>query len=74
MLTSLATLVYPTEMTNHWVDKGVVLPEEYPGGRFGDELDMAGAILFLASRAGGFVNGQILISDGGKLGTIPATY
>ncbi|KAK5046463.1 hypothetical protein LTR84_008266 [Exophiala bonariae] len=64
-------LVCPEEMTNHWVEKKIILPEEYPGGRFGDELDMAGAILFLASRAGGYINGEILLADGGKLGTVP---
>jgi len=36
-----------------------------PAGRAGNEKDMAGAILYLASRAGVFVNGQAIIPDGG---------
>ena len=45
-----------------------------PLGRIGDDRDMAGAILYLASRAGAYVNGNILIVDGGRLGTYPSTY
>ncbi|KAJ9103863.1 hypothetical protein QFC21_002325 [Naganishia friedmannii] len=36
-----------------------------PAGRPGDEKDMAGAVLFLASRAGVYLNGQELHPDGG---------
>ncbi len=38
-----------------------------PAGRWGVPEDVAGAALFLASRASNFVNGQILYVDGGIL-------
>ncbi|RYP72667.1 hypothetical protein DL769_004409 [Monosporascus sp. CRB-8-3] len=42
--------------------------------RTGDEQDMAGAILYLASRAGAYCNGTVIFSDGGRLGTFPSTF
>jgi len=41
-----------------------------PAGRWGDPDDLAGATVFLASRASDFVNGQIIYVDGGILATI----
>ncbi len=41
-----------------------------PAGRWGDPDDLAGAAIFLASKASDFVNGQILYVDGGILATI----
>ncbi|KAI1079493.1 hypothetical protein F5B20DRAFT_166540 [Whalleya microplaca] len=45
-----------------------------PAARTGSEEDFAGVILFLASRAGGYVNGEVLLTDGGRLSQVPATY
>ena len=39
--------------------------ESYPLGRIGEPEDIAGAAVFLASRAGNFVTGQTLVIDGG---------
>jgi NAD(P)-dependent dehydrogenase (short-subunit alcohol dehydrogenase family) len=36
-----------------------------PLGRYGAETDIAGAALFLASRAGRYVNGATIAVDGG---------
>lgn len=36
--------------------------------------DMAGATLFLASRAGAYVNGAVWLVDGGRVGTVASTY
>jgi NAD(P)-dependent dehydrogenase (short-subunit alcohol dehydrogenase family) len=47
-----------------------VIPEERPG----DEQDIAGAILFLVSQAGAYINGNVLVTDGGRLGVVPSTY
>ena len=48
--------------------------DSIPEKRAGDELDATGAVLFLASRAGAYVNGNVLILDGGRLGMMPSTY
>lgn len=36
--------------------------------------DMAGTILFLASRAGAYVNGAVWLVDGGRVGTVASCY
>ncbi|MBT1695707.1 gluconate 5-dehydrogenase [Fulvivirgaceae bacterium PWU4] len=41
-----------------------------PAGRWGNPDDLAGTIVFLASGASDFVNGQIIYVDGGILATI----
>lgn len=33
-----------------------------------------GLILYLATRAGAYVNGNMSITDGGRLGLFPSTY
>ena len=45
-----------------------------PLERAGTEEDMAGLILFLASRAGAYCNGTMHLSDGGRLSMFPSTY
>jgi NAD(P)-dependent dehydrogenase (short-subunit alcohol dehydrogenase family) len=41
------------------------LVRRYPLRRIGEPEDIAGAAVFLASRAGGFITGQTLVLDGG---------
>jgi NAD(P)-dependent dehydrogenase (short-subunit alcohol dehydrogenase family) len=38
-----------------------------PLGRIGEKEDVAGACMFLSSRAGAFVNGATIALDGGSL-------
>lgn len=45
-----------------------------PSQKFGGPTEMAGAILYLASRAGSFTNGNVLLCDGGRAAVIPSTY
>jgi NAD(P)-dependent dehydrogenase (short-subunit alcohol dehydrogenase family) len=45
-----------------------------PLQKTGDEQDMAGTILYLASRAGAYLNGLILVIDGGRLTLLPGSY
>ena len=45
-----------------------------PAERTGSEEDFAGTVLFMASRAGSYLNGEVLVSDGGRLSQLPATY
>ncbi len=39
--------------------------ERIPAGRWGDPEDLAGAAVFLASSASDYVNGEVLVVDGG---------
>jgi NAD(P)-dependent dehydrogenase (short-subunit alcohol dehydrogenase family) len=41
--------------------------DHIPAGRWGEPLDLMGTVVFLASRASDYVNGQILAVDGGYL-------
>ncbi|OCT45002.1 short chain dehydrogenase/reductase family [Cladophialophora carrionii] len=45
-----------------------------PATRTGDEQDMAGVILWLCSRAGAYINGCVVVTDGGRLGVVPSSY
>ncbi len=49
-------------------------PDACPSERTGSEQDFAGAILFLASPAGAYINGETMVSDGGRLAQLPAAY
>ena len=42
--------------------------ERIPAGRWGEPADLAGAAVFLASSASDYVNGHVLVVDGGWLG------
>jgi 2-deoxy-D-gluconate 3-dehydrogenase len=42
--------------------------ERIPAGRWGEPSDLAGAAVFLASSASDYVNGHILVVDGGWMG------
>jgi NAD(P)-dependent dehydrogenase (short-subunit alcohol dehydrogenase family) len=54
--------------------KGVIDVNVIPAGRTGDEEDVAGAVLYMASRAGAYLNGSVVVMDGGRLGVLPSTY
>ena len=45
-----------------------------PAGRIGTEEDMEGTILYMASRAGAYLNGKIMLIDGGRLSMLPSAY
>ena len=52
----------------------VVPAENSPAERTGSEEDFAGTILYMASRAGAFLNGETLVTDGGRLSQLPSVY
>ncbi|OTA98768.1 hypothetical protein M426DRAFT_325721 [Hypoxylon sp. CI-4A] len=66
---------YPSEMTEEFISKTKEWPKNVvPEQRLGDPEDIAGAILFLVSRAGAYINGNVLVTDGGRLGVMPSSY
>jgi NAD(P)-dependent dehydrogenase (short-subunit alcohol dehydrogenase family) len=44
--------------------------DKIPQGRFGQMEDVAGAVVFLASKASAYVTGQVIPIDGGYLASI----
>jgi gluconate 5-dehydrogenase len=63
-LTDLNTALVANAEFNAWVCKRT------PAGRWGRPEELAGAAVFLASRASDFVNGQMLVVDGGLLAAL----
>jgi 3-oxoacyl-[acyl-carrier protein] reductase len=48
-------------------ERGAAIKKEIPLGRFGQDGDLDGALLLLASDAGRFITGTTLVVDGGQL-------
>ena len=65
---------YIVDKTKKITEEGVFSRAYQPAERAGSVEDMAGLTLYMASRAGAFVNGSVMLVDGGKLATMPATY
>ncbi len=57
-----------TEALQNDPDRYRSILERIPAGRWGDVDDFKGAAVFLASAASDFVNGEILVVDGGWMG------
>lgn len=76
----LTKAVFPSELASGLIgsrDPGKEAPTDdkfIPSRRFGGAEEMGGAILYLASRAGGFTNGMILLNDGGRAAVMTASY
>lgn len=76
--------LYHSEMAEHVFDtegiKGPGISDgSFPRGmipltRGGAEQDMAGLVVWMASASGGYLNGTIIVTDGGRLAQVPATY
>ena len=61
---------YATELTTATrsdPEKNQRVLDHIPAGRWGQTIDLMGAAVFLASRASDYVNGHILVVDGGYL-------
>jgi 3-oxoacyl-[acyl-carrier protein] reductase len=58
-----------TELNRDYLagESGVKLKREIPVGRFGEERDLDGPLLLLASDAGRFVTGATIVADGGQM-------
>ena len=82
----MAVQVFPSELAGplfkpYIIDPSKAVTEEgvfsrsyQPAERAGSAEDVAGLIMYMTSRAGAFVNGSVMLADGGKLATMPATY
>jgi NAD(P)-dependent dehydrogenase (short-subunit alcohol dehydrogenase family) len=60
-----ATAITEATRANAETDRRIV--EHIPAARWGDVADLMGATVFLASRASDYVNGHVLVVDGGYL-------
>src|SRR5712671_618247 len=58
-----------TEMNREFLmsEHGAAIKREIPVGRFGEERDLDGALLLLASDAGRFIAGTTIVVDGGQI-------
>lgn len=82
----IAPGLYPSEMTQGSTselekydgkafDGAHKMPvDRSPSERTGSEQDIAGTILFMASQAGAYLNGEALVTDGGRLAQLPSVY
>ncbi|KAF2861613.1 NAD(P)-binding protein [Piedraia hortae CBS 480.64] len=82
----IAPGLFPSEMTGGMmqnaekIPKGEAFEGAYkmerlaPSNRTGCESDFQGVFLFLASKAGAYMNGQVVGVDGGSLGLAPSSY
>ncbi len=67
---AIAPGVFPTALNSALLDgtpRGQELKMRTPLGRFGEARELVGACVFLASDSASFVNGEVLIVDGGFL-------
>jgi NAD(P)-dependent dehydrogenase (short-subunit alcohol dehydrogenase family) len=62
---AIAPGAFASEMNKDARDNADKISARIPAGRIGEDEDMAGAAIFLASRAGDYVMGSTLIVDGG---------
>jgi len=56
---------FPSDMNKEARDHGDAVAHRVPAGRVGSTEDMAGAAIYLASRAGDYVVGETIVVDGG---------
>jgi gluconate 5-dehydrogenase len=66
---AIAPGYFPTEITQYTIgtSRGDILMRHIPMKRWGGDEDLKGAAVYLASDASSYVNGHILVVDGGYL-------
>ncbi|TLS26688.1 hypothetical protein PpBr36_04250 [Pyricularia pennisetigena] len=69
----IAPGLYPSEITNVLTTDQINYVS-MPAGRAGNMADVAGALLYLIGNAGAYLNGSVLLTDGGRLTIDPASY
>lgn len=78
----ISRAVFPSELAAGLISHAKMEPDQegafdksfIPAERTGSETDMGGTILYMASKAGAYLNGVIHVIDGGRLGGVPSTY
>ena len=65
VVSGIAPGPFASDMNKEARDHGDAVAERVPVGRIGRDEDMAGAAIYLASRAGDYVVGETLVVDGG---------
>ncbi|KAF2163790.1 hypothetical protein M409DRAFT_68353 [Zasmidium cellare ATCC 36951] len=78
----IAPGLFPTDLAAGLFDPNVAEPsvegslarDFVPAERLGGTSDMAGFVLYAASQAGAYVNGNVMVVDGGRLGVVPSSY
>lgn len=71
VVTAIAPGAFASDMNTAARDRADELSRRIPAGRIGDEKDMAGLAIFLASRAGNYVVGNAIAIDGGVVYATP---
>ncbi|PYH83737.1 3-oxoacyl-reductase [Aspergillus uvarum CBS 121591] len=72
--------LFPTDLTTDLIhgqsptEEGAFSLDQIPAERAGTPEDIMGPLLYLASRAGAYCNGNCMLTDGGRLSVMPATY
>lgn len=76
MIDLTSSIVYPSDNSAGFLERFAnVIPKTIvPLERIGTEEDMAGCILYLTSHAGSYLNGSVMLTDGGSLSIFPSTY
>lgn len=65
VVSGIAPGAFASEMNKDARDHGDEVARRVPAGRIGTDEDMAGAAIYLASRAGDYVVGETVVVDGG---------
>ena len=65
VVSAIAPGAFASDMNRTARDHGDEVAKQIPAGRIGTDDDMAGAAIYLASRAGDYVVGSTLVVDGG---------
>lgn len=65
VVSGIAPGAFPSDMNKEARDHGDAVAQRVPAGRVGVTEDMAGAAIYLASRAGDYVMGETIVVDGG---------
>ena len=65
VMTAIAPGAFASDMNRDARDHADAVAQRVPAGRIGVDDDMAGAAIYLASRAGDYVVGSTLVVDGG---------